>query len=882
MKLSDRTFVWWIVLLFLSVTACGGSNREPAALPDVTLEVSSAPATSPLEVFGLDIDACPLSNSEIRVGGETAPAVLNRKRELLIRLPLFYDEATQWSAPPSGPQDVEIFCNGSLLTTLHAAITVTELPRAPGTTEAIVVNYTQILAYYERLAESLAPDPGIQQQVFRATFGALKELVSGTSEDSLPVLLDELRQSEPEELALLDAMHAVGRVDEDTAAFRDLMEQMSTLAVASEAAVPAGTVPKALLPDIKEAIPTSDVALAKGMQSYAILSSFSEDFLHNTAEDFAKVTGLLAAFSGKFRLAEIIDAVLYVLDYVMNKLVVSAFPATLDEIKLEMPVTKLQNSEVTASRFTLYASNVPASMSISDLTSGALNVLGVLDLTGSVAAGEAAAAWIKPFEEILQGLAKFTLDRIGDGLKTYAELHPEGFDYDLALFDIVPQMRFEAVGETRELYVLEPTGSEVIRPLDDRLEWRASDTVWGSAEVYVTGGPGPASLFWGSLYNGAVFGESNTRSNGVSVTVGDPSLVLEKHHVTVLEGGSESVGVKLSNEPAGAEDTVSVSVRKLAGDEDIYVRSAPTISFKPSNWNTYQYVEIAAAEDEDDEDGHATISLEGAIDAGGEEPIRLEGAIVATELDNDRLTFVIDPTAVRVPEGETAVFNVKLNQPPPSAFRSFIAYASGDSDILVQSPTTLLFDEDNWDTLRTVTLYAREDDDSVEGSARIRIAANEPNILGERSVTATEDEPGEALTIQFATWNDGQSVTVEGTLQIELDPDNYDSPLQWRGGVLYARAVTGAFTWKGRAYLAITNFDPSRPACTCPPHECYERENPEDTILQAEGQILWEPDPWPVLAYHVTILFPLLDGTTFETTCEVGSYGRFYSVELTL
>ncbi len=875
MEFSSRRPSWCVPVLLFGIAAC--SSGESAPTPEITLEASSAPATSPLEVYGLDIDACPLSNSEIRVGGETAPAVLNSKRELLIRLPLFYDEDTQWSAPPSGPQDVEIFCNGVRLTTLRAAITVTELPPAPGTTEAIIANYAQIVTHYERLVETLAPEPGIQQQLFRATFGALKELVSGTSEESLSVLLDELRQSEPEALALLDAMHAVGSANEDTAAFRDLLEEMSTLAVASKAAAPAGTAPKALLPDIETPIYTSDVALAKGMQSYSILKSLSEDFIHDTAEDFAKVTGLLSALSAKFRLAEIIDAVLFVLDYVMNKLVVSAFPATLDKIDLKMPVTELQNSEVTVSMFTLYASNVPASMTITDLTAGALNVLGVLDLTGSVAAGEAAAAWIKPFEEIMQGLAKFMLDRIGDGLKDYAALHPEGFDFDLELFDIVPELHFEAEGKTRELYVLEPTQRKVIRPLDDRLEWRASETLWGSAEVYVTGGPGPANGFWGSLYSGAVFGESSTRSNGVLVTVGDVSLVLEKHHVTVLEGGSESVGVKLSSGPAAEEDTVSVSVRKLAGDADISVSSAPSISFDAANWDTYQYVVIEAAEDEDDEDGHATISLDGVVDSGGEQPIGLEGAIVATEMDNDRLTFVIDPSAVRIPEGETAVFNVKLNQPPPSAFRSFIAHASGDTDILVKAPTILRFDENNWDTSRTVTLYARTDDDSEEGSARIRIAANEPNILAERSVTATEDEPGEALTIQFAEWTDWQRVTAEGTVQIELDPDNYDFPLA-HAAWLTARAITESQTLKGKGYLSITNH-PQRPACPCGLNACYEREDPEDTILNVEGRIDWECTQ-PCASYHFTLILPFLGETSFEKTCEEGGTGRSYSAEL--
>jgi hypothetical protein len=184
-----------------------------------------------------------------------------------------------------------------------------------------------------------------------------------------------------------------------------------------------------------------------------------------------------------------------------------------------------------------------------------------------------------------------------------------------------------------------------------------------------------------------------------------------------------------------------------------------------------------------------------------------------------------------------------------------------------------------------VTLYARADDDAVEGSARITIAANETDILDERSVTATEDEPGEALTIQFAEWTDSQQVTAEGTVQIELDPDNYDFPLG-RNGVLTARAITVAQMLKGKAYLSITNY-PLRPACpcsiddcSCSLHACYERENPDDTILRVDGRIDWDCAQ-PCASYHFTMILPFLDAYTFATSCGGQAAGRSYSAELT-
>jgi hypothetical protein len=790
-----------------------------------------------LKVDGLDVDACPLRTSEIRVAGETAPAVLNARHEVLMRLPLFYDEETKWSAPPSGPQDVEIFCNGSPWVTLPAAITITDLPRAPGTTAAIVANYAQIVSDYERLLDALVPEPGVQQQLVRAIFAALEELLNGTDANSLSELLDDLRQNHPDTLALLDAVHAVGSADENTAAFKERMQGLSADAVASEAALtPASPLasPKAASDD--DFIPYTDEKLAKHMQTYVVIKNFSETLIRQTNEQFGSLHEFASDFGIETRAANIVNVSLFVLDYIMNKLVVSVFPATLKSIELTILQTELQNSEVTHSEFVVNAINVPAKLSINDLKAMAETLFGAPDVDD---VGDPVVGWIDSFEELLPQVAEFAFDALQSEFEEYASLYPEGLDRDLARFDIVPDLKFRAIGETRALYKLHPLQSNVIHPLDNQLEWQASATHWGSAGLHVTPGAGPEAGFWGSAYTGSAFGEDKTPSDTIHVTVGELALLLEPYSITVPEGDTASVGVKLSQAPGEEEGPIEVSARRVDGDADITVTSTLPMVFDASNWNDFQYLELAAAEDEDDEDDHATITVSTVVDSVTEQPTTIEATFTATEEDNDRARFVVDPYSIRVPEGDTAEVGVKLSKEPPSRVTAIVTYSSGDRDIIVQSPTTMRFDENNWDSFQTVTLYARPDSDAEEGRTQLKVSANPPAQVDDTYITATEDEPGEQLYFKWVLENEITqnyiiTYTAEGTVPVVLDPTNQSTPLG-SGSVFAMREDTSEDPpiQTGTATLTVRNHWTDT-VCYCGSANtanCYTKADPDDHVL---------------------------------------------------
>ncbi|MFE2875252.1 glycoside hydrolase family 9 protein [Streptomyces roseus] len=92
--------------------------------------------------------------------------------------------------------------------------------------------------------------------------------------------------------------------------------------------------------------------------------------------------------------------------------------------------------------------------------------------------------------------------------------------------------------------------------------------------------------------------------------------------VTVPEGGSAWVGVRLSAAPA---QSVTVTVSRNSGDEDL--SASATLVFTAANWATEQQVSVLAAQDADALPGSATFTVAGP----GVQPATL----TATEADDD-------------------------------------------------------------------------------------------------------------------------------------------------------------------------------------------------------------------------------------------------------
>ncbi|OGV59475.1 MAG: hypothetical protein A2X45_24185 [Lentisphaerae bacterium GWF2_50_93] len=118
--------------------------------------------------------------------------------------------------------------------------------------------------------------------------------------------------------------------------------------------------------------------------------------------------------------------------------------------------------------------------------------------------------------------------------------------------------------------------------------------------------------------------------------------------------------------------------------------------------------------------------------------------------------------SINVPEGGTAVFQVKLCAPPTGIKTVAVSWTSGDADITVSSGASLDFDSGNWDTYQDVTLAAAEDPDAVKGTAKITCSA--PGLTS-AEVTATEVDNDYTLKLT----NDGKGTTDPATSIVVLN-----------------------------------------------------------------------------------------------------------------
>jgi len=266
----------------------------------------------------------------------------------------------------------------------------------------------------------------------------------------------------------------------------------------------------------------------------------------------------------------------------------------------------------------------------------------------------------------------------------------------------------------------------------------ASTTALALHHQMVLGGLTKNDIYFARAVSHDASGASVTISAPLGFTTSPPApafaIATSADTVFVPESGTATLGVRLSAQPPG---TVQLTLVRSNGDTDISIQSGSVLTFTTSNWGSYQTATFAAASDADVENGSADVMV--YVSSGASAPLK---TIKAVENDDDVLAFVLDQSALTVPEGGTAQFRVKLGNQPPSSVSVAVSRSSGDSDIGVQSGGSLTFTTSNWSAYQTVTLLAAGDADVLDGTATIRVRAASGPAVPDAFLTATEDDGG--------------------------------------------------------------------------------------------------------------------------------------------
>ena len=281
-------------------------------------------------------------------------------------------------------------------------------------------------------------------------------------------------------------------------------------------------------------------------------------------------------------------------------------------------------------------------------------------------------------------------------------------------------------------------------------DWDTAQTVTVKAEGDVDAVDGEG-VFEHSVSSSEDEGYENLGGPTVSVIEDDDDAVLvltvegDDGEISVEEGERETYTAVLDARP-GERVTVTV-VRASGGDEDLVV-TPRTLIFTTANWDTARTLTVAAAADADGANGTATFThtaVGGSYDG-------MEGAKVqlqVTEIDDDPPFVFSDGGDVKVQEGKSAPWTVRLSAPPSELVTVTVTRAQGGDEDLSVTPAALTFTTADWSVPQTLTVAAAPDDDVAAGEATfVHTASGGPDYDGLRGfVFVTEVDANAAVRV---------------------------------------------------------------------------------------------------------------------------------------
>ena len=228
-------------------------------------------------------------------------------------------------------------------------------------------------------------------------------------------------------------------------------------------------------------------------------------------------------------------------------------------------------------------------------------------------------------------------------------------------------------------------------------------------------------------------------------TANDQSGPLQLNELSSSSTNSDDYTVRLSAEPTQtvtatitSGDTSSVAVADTdtdtPGDQN-------TLTFTSTNWNTPQTVTLAAQQDDNGYDESVTITHTAATTPNSEYT-SVSGSFTASVNDDETPAITLSASTLTVPEQSNATYTVRLATEPVGG--SVTVGITGAADGLAASPTSLTFTSGNWDTARTVTVAAANDDNGENETATFRHAASGADYgsaaAAEIVATSTDDD----------------------------------------------------------------------------------------------------------------------------------------------
>ena len=257
-------------------------------------------------------------------------------------------------------------------------------------------------------------------------------------------------------------------------------------------------------------------------------------------------------------------------------------------------------------------------------------------------------------------------------------------------------------------------------------------------------------------------------------TANDQSGPLQLNELSSSSTNSDDYTVRLSTEPTqtvtatiSSGDTSSVAVADTdtdtPGDQN-------TLTFTSSNWNTPQTVTLAAQQDDNGYDESVTITHTAATTTNSEYT-NVSGSFTASVNDDETPAITLSASTLTVPEQNSATYTVRLATEPVGG--SVRVGITGAADGLAASPTSLTFTSGNWDTARTVTVAAANDDNGENEMATFRHAASGADygsVAAAEIVATSTDDDTPRLQVSTTQLTVDENANATYTIRLNTQP----------------------------------------------------------------------------------------------------------------
>lgn len=222
-------------------------------------------------------------------------------------------------------------------------------------------------------------------------------------------------------------------------------------------------------------------------------------------------------------------------------------------------------------------------------------------------------------------------------------------------------------------------------------------------------------------------------SNDTGVATDRPSIELRERSVAVSEGASSTFGVRLTASP------IVPRMVTIGSSDPSAVTATGSLLFTATNWSTYQNVTVTAVDDSNllDESVELTLASTGIASK----------SVTVGVSDDDIQLIQVSATELGVSEVGSATFDVTLRYVPLEPVT--VEITSGDPAAATVSPTTLVFDVDNYQIAQSVTVTGVQDTDTHDGTTTVSLT--EPSATSAEVVVTVFDADVPPSGLDYST-----------------------------------------------------------------------------------------------------------------------------------